>query len=113
MTPIVITEEVWANSQLSIVRRTGIVRFAFHKYVIVDKFGRDIFELSEMAEKEGRQKAIEPGEPCDLCRMDFVPIYKELGRHEFFRFLKENPDLNEKKDALARLKTWNRHEGTE
>ena len=56
--------------------------------------GHDIFECSREAEKAGREKAIEPGEPADLCRVEFVPIYLKLGREQFLRFLEENPDIN-------------------
>ena len=63
MKAIVMTESYWANTQLSFVRHTGRVRFAGHEYVIVDKRGHDIFECSLEAQKAGREKAIEPGEP--------------------------------------------------
>ena len=63
------------------------------RYVIVDKTGRDIFELSALAEKEGREKAIEPGEPCDLIREDFIPLYKKHGRDKFIEVLKAHPEL--------------------
>lgn len=99
-------EEYWANSQLSIVRYTGQIRLDNHVYIIVDKRGHDIFECSMEAEKQGRKKAIEPGEPADLCRTDFVPIYRKLGRDKFLLFLKENPNINTAKAAKERLKEW-------
>lgn len=34
-TPLLITEDYWANSQLSIVRRTGQCRFNGQQYIIV------------------------------------------------------------------------------
>ena len=86
--PLVIVEEYWANSMLSIVRHTAMIEFRGHRYIIVDKLGRDIFEASEIAEKEGRDKAIEPGEPCDLCRMDFVPTYRAIGREKVIELIK-------------------------
>lgn len=64
--PLLMTEEFWANSQLSIARYFGEIIFNGRKYIIVDKHGRDIYELSAIANREGRQKAIEPGEPADL-----------------------------------------------
>lgn len=106
MNAIVITEEYWANSMLSIVRYTGQIRVDGHEYIIVDKRGHDIFECSCKAQKAGRGKAIESGEPCDLCRTDFVPIYKKLGRDKFLEFLKANPDINNPKAARERLKVW-------
>jgi len=100
MKAIVMAEEYWANSQLSIARYYGKIKFDGYEYVIVDKRGHDIFECSMEAEKAGRQKAIEPGEPADLCRVDFVPIYRKLGRDKFLEFLKENPTIYSAKEAL-------------
>lgn len=106
MKAIVMTENYWANSMLSIARYFGRITFDGHEYVIVDKRGHDIFECSHEAQKAGREKAIEPGEPADLCRTDFVPIYRKLGREQFLKFIQENPDLNNAKQAKERLKIW-------
>ena len=85
--PIVMTEEYWKNSHLSIARFYGQIEYNGCTYIIVDKYGTDIFKLSARAEKEGRAKAIEPGEPCDLCRRDFIPAYKALGRDRLFELI--------------------------
>ena len=106
MNAIVMTEAYWANSMLSIARYYGKISVDGHEYVIVDKRGHDIFECSDEAEKAGRAKAIEPGEPADLCRTDFVPIYRKLGREQFLKFIQENPDLKTPKQAKERLKQW-------
>lgn len=106
MNAIVMTENYWANSMFSIARYYGKISVDGHEYVIVDKRGHDIFECSIEAEKAGRAKAIEPGEPADLCRTDFVPIYRKLGREQFLRFIQENPDINTAKVARERLKQW-------
>ena len=106
MEAIVLTESYWANSHLSIARYYGRIRFNGNEYVIVDKRGHDIFECSIEAEKAGRAKAIEPGEPADLCRTDFVPIYRKLGRDKFFEFIKAHPYIQTVKEARERLKTW-------
>jgi hypothetical protein len=95
------TEEFWVNTHFSVARYTGRVSVDGHVYVIVNKEGKDIFQLSIEAERAGRQKAIEPGEPADLCRIDFVPFYRKLGREEFMRVLKDNPNTEEKE--LKRL----------
>ena len=87
--PILITEEFWANSQLSIVRYYGRIKAFGHEYWIVDKHGRDLFECSALADKEGREKAIEPGEPCALVRKDFMSLYRKLGRDRFLTILEE------------------------
>lgn len=106
MKPIVMDEGFWRNSQLSIAHITGRVSVNGFEYVIVDKRGHDIFECSLEAEKEGRKMAIEPGEPVDLCRTDFVPIYRELGRERFLAFLKECPWVNTPAAARSALKRW-------
>lgn len=106
MNAIVIAESYWANSQLSIARYTGRITLDGHQFVIVDKRGHDIYECSIEAQMARRQKAIEPGEPADLCRTDFVPIYRELGREKFLQFLTENTDIKTVKEAKERLKTW-------
>lgn len=101
---VVMTEQSWANTQLSFVRHTGRIRFNGAEYVIVNKDGKDIFECSREAQQAGREKAIEPGEPADLCRTDFVPLYRKLGRERFLEFLKQNPDVFTVKQAKERLK---------
>lgn len=101
---IIMTESFWANSFLSIARHSGSIKFGGHEFVIVDKRGHDIFECSREAQAAGRKKAIEPGEPADLCRTDFVPLYRELGRDAFLAFLKANPDIRNIKQAKERLK---------
>ena len=106
MKAIVMAENYWANSMFSIARYFGKISIDGHEYVIVDKRGHDIFECSIEAEKAGRAKAIEPGEPCDLCRVDFVPIYRKLGREQFLKFIPETPDVNTAKAARERLKIW-------
>lgn len=104
MNAIVMTEEFWTNSQFSIARYYGQIRIGNNYWVIVNKYGKTIYELSREAEKAGREKAIEPGEPADLCRIDFVPIYRKLGRERFLEFLEQNPDVFTVKQAKERLK---------
>ena len=106
MNAIVMAESYWANTQFSIARHYGRISVDGFDYVIVDKRGHDIFECSVEAKKAGREKAIEPGEPCDLCRVDFVPIYRKLGREQFLKFIQENPDIYSVKRAKERLKEW-------
>lgn len=83
-------EEYWANSYYSIARYYGVVNINGKQFLIVNKEGKDIYECSAEAEREGREKAIPPGEPADLVHEDFVPYYKKLGRDEFLRILTEN-----------------------
>lgn len=96
-TPILMTEESWMNTHLSVARYYGGVTYNGKPYIIVDKKGRDLFECSAIAEKEGRQKAIEPGEPADLIQKTFQPIYKELGRDKFIATLEAHPEIREPK----------------
>lgn len=99
------TEEFWANSPFSIARYYGRIKVDRHEYIIVDKRGWDLFACSMEAKKLGREKAIEPGEPADLCRADFVPIYKKLGREAFLKFIKDHPEIDTPKKAREILKS--------
>ena len=99
------TEEFWANSHFSIARYTGRIKVEGHEYVIVDKRGWDLFACSMEAKKLSREMSIEPGEPADLCRVDFVPIYKKLGREAFFQLLKDHPEIDTPKKAREILKS--------
>lgn len=103
--PICMSEEFWANSQFSIARYYGRIKIGGHVYVIVNKEGKDIFECSAEADKAGRDKAIEPGEPCDLCREDFIKYYRQLGRDKFSETLKlyNQADEKELKKHMKRL----------
>lgn len=56
--PFVMATEYWENSPFSIVRHFGKIEICGHRYLICDKLGRDIFECSAIADREGRQKAI-------------------------------------------------------
>ena len=98
------TEEFWRNSQFSIARYYGKISIEGKEYVIVNKDGKDIFQCSAEAAKAGRKKAIEPGEPADLCRREFVPIYRKMGREKFLQFIKDNPDIMTVKQAKEKLK---------
>ena len=94
--PILMTEEYWANSHFSVVRHTGEIIVDGYVYVIVNKEGKDIFECSIEADRAGREKAIEPGEPADLVRRDFVKYYRKLGRDKFIEVLKVKPAASAK-----------------
>lgn len=93
--PICMCEEYWANTHFSVARYYGQIRAFGAEYIIVNKEGKDIFECSQEAEMAGRDKAIEPGEPCDLCNTDFVKYYRKLGRDKFINILKENRRASE------------------
>lgn len=112
--PICMTEEYWANTQLNAVRYFGRIKIGQHAYVIVNREGKDVFECSLEADRAGREKAIEPGEPADLCRQDFVKYYRRLGRDRFLQVLELHRQDDDKvveqamKEAAKEVKTSER-----
>ena len=100
--PLLMTEEFWANSQLSIARYYGEIIFCGRKYIIVDKHGRDIYELSAIAKREGRDKAIEPGEPADLVLSTLRFAYRKLGRERIIELIKEGKTEEEIKAMVKK-----------
>lgn len=106
--PILMTEEYWANTQLSVVRYSGSMQFNGHKYTIVNKEGIDVFTLS--AKMKGEGKVIEAGEPCDLVMNEFIPFYKKLGRDRFIQLLKALPNFYELKESINYFKEKIREE---
>ena len=100
MAAILMEEEFWRNSQFSIAKCYGGINVKIGgetiEYVIVNKEGKDIFECSAEAEKAGRDKAIEPGEPADLVDKRYVPVYRKMGRKAFIEMIEEFNDLTPK-----------------
>lgn len=99
--PLLMAEEYYANSPLSIVRHYGQIQAFGQHYIIVNKEGKDVFECSLEAEKTGREKAIEPGEPCDLIDIRLKPAYRRLGRERIIQLIKEGKALAEIKKTKA------------
>ena len=97
MAAILMVEGYWINSQFSIAKYYGEIDVTIGgekiRYVIVNKEGKDIFECSLEAEKAGRDKAIEPGEPADLVDKRYVPAYRKMGREAFIKMLEEQEEL--------------------
>ena len=104
--PVLMTEEYWANSQFSVARYYGQISVGGHRFLVVNKEGKDLFELSVIAEREGREKAIEPGEPADLIREEFIPLYKKFGRDAFIEVLKANHEIFEPKQMKPLLEAY-------
>ena len=107
--PICMAEDYWANTQFSVARYSGGIKAFGHEYMIVNKQGITIFELSDPTSKHyvgDDEKAINPGEPADLCRVDWIPIYKDLGRDKFIEYIKSNvpADLEKAKEYVKRMK---------
>ena len=97
MAAILMEEEYWMNTQLSIAKHYGEVKMKIGgetiHYIIVNKEGKDIFECSSEAQKAGRDKAIEPGEPADLVDKRYVPAYRKMGRKAFIKMIEEQEEL--------------------
>lgn len=97
MAAILMEEEFWRNSQFSIARFYGAINVKIGneniEYIIVSKEGKDIFECSEEAQKAGREKAIEPGEPVDLVDRRYIPVYRKIGREAFIKMIQEHQRL--------------------
>lgn len=97
MAAILMEEEYWRTSHFSIAKYYGRINVNIGgetiEYVIVNKDGKDIFECSLEAEKAGRDKAIEPGEPADLVDKRYVPAYRKMGRDAFIKMIKRHHDL--------------------
>lgn len=101
--PIAMSEEYWANSQFSVARYTGSIKVNNATYVIVNKFGVTIFELSSPSSEYyvgDDNMAIPPGEHCDLVRVEWVPVYKALGRDKFIELLEQDLSLEEAKELI-------------
>ncbi len=99
--PLIMAEEYWMNTQLSIAKYHGGINFRGAEYLIVNKDGLDLWECSLIADKEGREKAIEPGEPADLCRKDLIPAYRKLGRDRIIELIKEGKDAEQIKEIAG------------
>lgn len=97
MAAILMEEEFWRNSQFSIAKYYGAINVKIGneniEYIIVNKEGKDIFECSLEAQKAGREKAIEPGEPADLVDRRYVPAYRMMGRDAFIKMIQEHQRL--------------------
>lgn len=96
--PILMVEEYWRNSMLSIARIYGQINFNGHLYVIVNKHGETLLEISDRMDKEGKDgMAIPPGEPADLVLSEWVPVYRRLGRDRVVELIKNHVPLKEAK----------------
>lgn len=97
MAAILMEEDYWRNSQFSIAKYYGAINVRIGneniEYVIVNKEGKDIFECSKEAQKAGREKAIEAGEPVDLLDRRYIPVYRKMGRKAFIKMIKRHHDL--------------------
>lgn len=99
MSAVIMTEEYWANSHLSIARYYGGITVNGDEYKIVNKEGITLEELSNPRSKQYVKSgmAIQPGEPADLVRNNWIPIYRKLGRNKTIELVKNGIDLEEAK----------------
>ena len=74
-TPILITSDYWMNSQLSVARFYGGIKFNGEEYVIVPPKN-------------------------DLVLSKWVPVYKKLGRDKTIKLIKEGVNL---KEVMAKI----------
>lgn len=98
MNAIIMTEEYWANSHFSIARYYGQIEINGNIYVLVNKRGITIFELSNPNSKHyvgDDNMAIPPGEPADLVLFQWLPIYSALGREKTLELVEQNVSLEE------------------
>lgn len=95
MNSVIIMEQYWANSYFSIARYYGGVKIDGHEYKIVNKEGVTLEELSNPSSKHYVKsgKAIPPGEPADLVRKDWIPVYKKLGRDRTIKLVRDGVSL--------------------
>lgn len=96
VSPILMEEGYWMNSHLSIARHYGGYIYNDCEYLIVNKFGITLKELSDKSSPhyvgDGDDvKAIPPGEPADLVKTDWIPVYKTLGREKFIEYIETHP----------------------
>lgn len=102
---IIIEENFWANTHLSIVRYTGSVKIGRHSWTLVNKNGISIFDLSNPESEHyvgDGAKAIEPGEPADLVRNDWLHVYEALGREKTIEIVKQGISLEDAEKLIKK-----------
>lgn len=99
MSAVIMTEKCWANSYFYIAKYYGGVKIDGHEYKIVNKEGVTLEELSNPSSKHYVKsgKAIPPGEPADLVRKDWIPVYRKLGRDRTIKLVRDGVSLAEAK----------------
>ena len=100
MNAIMMTQECWRNTQLSAVAKFGGATLNGIHYIIVNKEGKDLFELTHEANRDGREYAIPSGEPADMIDDRYRNIYRKVGRDKFIEWVKEGLELNEMKGRI-------------
>ena len=105
--PIAMAEDYWGNTHFSVARYFGGIKAFGYEYQIVNKEGITIFELSDSTSNHyvgDENMAIEPGEPADLVRVEWIPVYKALKREAFLKYLQTNPTLEQALEYIGNKK---------
>lgn len=82
--PLLMTQEFWMNTHFSIAKQTGGVKINGKDYIVVDKFGRSLYEAS-----------IPAGETADLIYVGLRKSYQKLGREAIIAALNKGKTLSE------------------
>lgn len=93
-------EAYWRNTTFSVAAHYGGINITdtgeTREFLIVNKEGRTVFELSDPNGKYyvgDENMAIPPGEPADLIDKEFIPFYKKLGRDRFIELIQEHNNV--------------------
>lgn len=107
--PILMRYEYWRNSMFSFVRMIGAVEWLGKIYVIVNKDGITLDELTDPESKyylgDDAEVYIPHGEPSDLVMKEWVPIYKALGREKMLELAAKDTPLVEALKIVKEMKT--------
>lgn len=82
--PLLMKQEYWMSTYFSVARHTGGVKINGKDYIVVDKFGRSLYETS-----------IPEGETADLIYVGLQKSYKQLGREAIIKALNNGKTLSE------------------
>ena len=82
--PLLMTQEFWMNTHFSIAKQTGGVKINGKDYIVVDKYGRTLYEAP-----------IPAGATADLIYVGLQKSYKELGRETIIAALNKGKTLSE------------------
>lgn len=110
---ILLEEGYWANSQFSTARYYGGIRINGKNYMICNKHGITLVELSNPDSKYyvgDNNMAIQPGEPADLVLAEWIPIYKKLGRDRFIEIIESGVSLEEAKGITGLKRKLNKED---
>lgn len=103
------TAENWRSGMFSLASIYGGMKWHGKQYLIVNKEGTTLAELSNPHSRyyvgDGAEHAIPPGEPADMVMKEWVPIYKALGRDKVIELAAKDTPLVEALKIVKDLKT--------